>query len=67
MKIDKNRYYLQAHKPCMDAFHTYQVGDVVKTGKGTPRSFKTIERAINFKMNHLGPNYPATAHSGDVL
>lgn len=58
MKLQKNRYYLVATRPCMKFQQTLQEGDVIVTMKGKPRSFGTIERALNWKMMHLGKEFP---------
>jgi hypothetical protein len=63
---DQNRYYLQAVDYCSDAWNMYLPGHVICTAKGTERSFKTMELALDFKKS-LGNSFPVKARMGCTL
>lgn len=63
MKLQEGKYYLVATANCEKFGQRLILGDVVKTIKGRPRAFGTIERALNWKAMNLGNIFPVRARS----
>ena len=55
MMTTKIRYYLEAVEPVVVGADRYQTGDFIRTPRGRPRSFATLDRAISWKHKNIGP------------
>jgi hypothetical protein len=45
------KFYLQAVRPCKDAWHFYLPGRIARTARGAPRWFRSYEAAAEYRRS----------------